>query len=74
MSHDFDRKRFDVRVFAHEQTTGDDAVPSLMRRRHVAAPSLTGLPVFGLTNDIGWGGGSVYFASKLLGFINIQAS
>jgi hypothetical protein len=33
-----------------------------------------GLPVFGLTNDIGWGGGSVYFASKLLGFINIQAN
>ena len=26
MPHDLDRERFDVRVFAPEQTTGDDAV------------------------------------------------
>ena len=29
MSHDLDRERFDVRVFAPEQTAGDDAVTFL---------------------------------------------
>ena len=69
MPHDLDREFFDVRVFASEQTAGDDAVAACNEATPCGCTFFDG-PVFGFVNDIIVD--SVCRSFKVLRLVNIS--